>query len=104
VHLQSVVIEIAWAAVRHDGYLKSPYHRHVARNGGYRSKAAKNKAILTVAHAIIVIIWNMLSTGTSYEDLGAGHYDRPADPEREARRLIARLEALGKHVTLGDAA
>jgi len=104
VHLQSVVIEIAWAAVRHDGYLKSLYHRHVVRNGGYRSKAAKNKAIFTVAHAIIVIIWNMLSAGAPYEDLGAGYYDRPADPEREARRLIARLEALGKHVTLGDAA
>ncbi|HET9081184.1 MAG TPA: IS110 family transposase, partial [Trebonia sp.] len=104
VHLQSVMIEIAWAAVRHDGYLKSPCHRHVVRNGGYRSKAAKNKAIFTVAHAIIEIIWHMLSTGTPYQDLGAGYYDRPADPDREARRLIARLEALGKHVTLEEAA
>ncbi len=26
------------------------------------------------------------------------------DPERETRRLIARLEALGHHVTLGDTA
>lgn len=29
---------------------------------------------------------------------------RRTDPEREAQRLIARLEALGKHVTLDDAA
>jgi hypothetical protein len=37
-------------------------------------------------------------------DLGSGYFDRRTDPEREAQRLIARLEALGKHVTLNDAA
>jgi transposase len=103
-HLQPVLVEIAWAAVRHEGYLKSLYHRHVMRNGGYRSATAKGKAIFTVAHAILVIIWNILATGNPYEDLGAGYFDRRTDPEREARRLIARLEALGKHVTLDDAA
>lgn len=103
-HLQSVLAEIAWAAVRHEGYLKSLYHRHVIRNGGYRSAAAKGKAIFTVAHAILVIIWNILATGNPYEDLGAGYFDRRTDPDREAQRLIARLEALGKHITLNDAA
>jgi hypothetical protein len=38
------------------------------RDGGYRSKAARNKAIITVAHAILVINWNILSTGKPYED------------------------------------
>jgi transposase len=55
-YLQPVIVEIAWAAVRHEGYLKSLYHRHVTRNGGYRSATAKGKAIVTVAHAVIVII------------------------------------------------
>ena len=104
IYLQPVLVEIAWNAVRHDGYLKSLYHRHVTRNGGYRSSAAKNKAITTVAHAILVIIWNMLSTGRPYEDLGTAYFEHHADPDREARRLIARLEALGKHVTVNDAA
>jgi hypothetical protein len=104
IYLQPVLVEIAWNAVRHDGYLKSLYHRHVTRNGGYRSSAAKNKAITTVAHAILVIIWNMLSTGRPYEDLGAAYFEHRTDPDREARRLIARLEALGKHVTVNDAA
>jgi hypothetical protein len=90
--------------VRHEGYLKSLYHRHVMRNGGYRSSSAKNKAIITVAYAILVIIWNVLTTGKPYDDLGADYFDRRADPERETRRLVARLEALGKHVTLDDAA
>jgi transposase len=103
-YLQPVLVEIAWNAVRHDGYLRSLYHRHVTRNGGYRSSAAKNKAITTVAHAILVIIWNMLSTGRPYEDLGGAYFEHRTDPDREARRLIARLEALGKHVTVNDAA
>lgn len=104
IYLQPVLVEIAWSAVRHDGYLKSLYHRHVMRNGGYRNPVAKGKAIFTVAHAILVIIWNILATGCAYQDLGADYFDRRADPDREAQRLIARLEALGKHVTLHDAA
>jgi transposase len=103
--LRGVIGEIAWGAVRHDGYLKALYRRHVMRNGGFRSAAAKNKAIATVAHAVIVIIWHVLTTGKPYDDLGADYFDRRApDPDREAARLIARLEALGKHVTVDDAA
>jgi hypothetical protein len=45
-HLQSILVECAWSAVRQDGYLKSLYHRHVMKWGGYRSQAAKKKAIV----------------------------------------------------------
>jgi transposase len=55
-HLQSLLVECAWAAGRHDGYLKSLYHRHVMKWGGYRSATTKKKAIVVVAHAMIVII------------------------------------------------
>ncbi len=50
-HLQPVLAECAWAAVRHDGYLKSLCRRHVMKWGGYRSQLAKKKAIIVVAHA-----------------------------------------------------
>jgi transposase len=72
-HLQPVLVECAWAAVRH-------------------------------AHAILVIIWHVLATGKPYHELGADYFTRRLDPEREAQRLIARLQALGKRVTLEDAA
>jgi transposase len=39
-HLQPVLAGAAWAAVRHDGYLKALYHRHAMKWGGYRSPAA----------------------------------------------------------------
>jgi transposase len=98
--VRSLLTECAWAAVRHDGYLKALFHRHVMKWGGYRSRIAKQKAIVVVAHALIVIIWNVLATGKPYDDLGADYFTRRLDPEREARRLIARLEALGHRVTL----
>ena len=50
-HLQPVLVECAWAAVRHEGYLRSLYHRHVMKWGGYRSPLAKKKAIIVVAHS-----------------------------------------------------
>jgi transposase len=103
-HLQPVLVECAWAAVRHEGYLKSLYHRHVMKWGGYRSQIAKKKAIIVVAHALLVIIWHVLATGTPYDELGADYFTRRLDPERETRRLIAKLEALGHTVSLQPAA
>jgi hypothetical protein len=74
------------------------------KNGGYRSSTAQKKAIVVVAHAMIVIIWHVMVTGTPYHELGAGYFTSLQDPERETRRLIARLEALGHTVTLNPAA
>jgi transposase len=103
-HLQPVLVECAWAAARHPGYLKALYHRHVMKWGGYRSQLAKKKAIIVVAHALLVIIWHVLATGKPYDELGDDYFTRRLDPERETRRLIARLEALGHAVTLEPAA
>lgn len=57
-----------------------------------------------IAHPLIVIIWHVLATGTPYTDLGAEFYERRADPDREARGLIAKLKALGRTVTIEPAA
>jgi transposase len=103
-HLQPVLVESAWSAVRHQGYLQSLYHRHVMKWGGYRSPTAKKKAIMVVAHAMLVIIWHVLATGRPYDELGAGYFTRRLDPDRETRRLIAKLEALGHQVHLQPAA
>ena len=79
-HLQPVLVESAWAAVRHQGYLKALYHRHVMKWGGYRSPTAKKKAIIVVAHALIVIIWHVLATGRPYDELGADYFTTPPGP------------------------
>ena len=61
-------------------------------------------AIIVVAHAILVIIWHVLAAGKPYDELGQDYFTRRADPERETRRLVQKLEALGHTVTLEAAA
>jgi transposase len=103
-HLQPVLVEAAWSAVRHHGYLKSLYHRHVMKWGGYHSASAKKKAIIVVAHAMLVIVWHVLARSAPYYELGSDFFARRLDPEQQTRRLIAQLQALGHHVTLQPAA
>ena len=64
----------------------------------------EEKAIIVVAHAMIVIIWHVLATGKPYGELGSDYFTSRMDPERETRRLIAKLEALGHSVSLQPAA
>jgi transposase len=103
-HLQPLLVECAWSAVRTSGRLKARYHRLVRRFGGYRNPAAKKRAIVAIAHTLAVIIWHVLATGRPYTDLGPDFYTNRADPAKETQRLIAKLEALGHIVTLAPAA
>jgi transposase len=53
---------------------------------------------------LLVIIWHVLATSRPYTDLSTDFYTRRTDPEKETRRLVARLEALGHQVSLTPAA
>jgi transposase len=64
------------------------------------SQARADKASVAVAHSMIVSAWQMLGTGETYRELGAGYYTRRNDPERQARRLNRQLENLGYTVSL----
>jgi transposase len=64
----------------------------------------EEEAIIVVAHAMLVIIWHVLAGGVPYAELGADFFTRRLDPERETRRLIAKLQALGHIVSLQPAA
>lgn len=44
---------------------------------------AKKKAIIVIAHAMLVIAWHVQATGLRYDELGAGHVTSRLDPERE---------------------
>ena len=103
-HLQPLLVECAWSAVRASGRLKARYHRLVLRFGGYRNPAAKKRAIVAIAHTLAVITWHVLTTETTYTDLGPDFYATRSDPAKETQRLIAKLEALGHAVTLAPAA
>ena len=53
---------------------------------------------------VALIIWHVLATSSPYQEPGADFFPRRLDPERETRRLIAKLEALGHQVSLQPAA
>jgi transposase len=96
--LRRSLIESANAAARADkGYLGAQ-HRQLAARRGY------NKATIAVAHSMLVAAWHILQTGEPYHDLGNDWFSRRRDPERETRRLVARLQALGHTVTITPAA
>lgn len=95
--LDQALKDAAMAAVRtNDSYLQAQYQRLRPRIGHGRSLGA-------VKHTILCTCWHMLTTGELYRDLG-GDYFRRRDPERQTRRLVAQLEALGHIVTLEEAA
>jgi transposase len=47
---------------------------------------------------------HVLAGGATYRELGADFFSGRLDPERETRRLVAKLQALGHQVTLQPAA
>ena len=94
--LHAVLVEIAWAAIRvKGGYYSSMYHRLAGRRG-------KKRAIVAVAHSILVTIYSMLKNNTVYHDLGECFHDL-LNPEQVLRRAVKRIERLGYRVTVETA-
>lgn len=94
--LRSTLVEAAWGAAHtRKTYLSALYHRLAARRGGKR-------AIVAVAHSILITIYVMLRDGSTYDDLGNNYFDE-RDREGAIRRSVRRIERLGFKVTL-DAA
>src|SRR5262249_37315492 len=60
---QPLPVQCAWPAVRTNGRLNARSHRLVRRFGGYRNPAANKRAIVAIAHTLIVIIWHVPATG-----------------------------------------
>ncbi len=75
------------------GTYLSAYYRQVMRRQG------KQKAIMAVTHKILVIAWNLLSTGALYDDPGAAAVRKTSD-EQLRRRAVRQLETLGYRVTV----
>jgi transposase len=93
VWLRAVLSEVAWANARSKTtYLGAQYRRLARRRG-------PQKALVAVAHSLIVIIYHMLRDKRPYADLGPDHFDT-LDTARLERHHVKRLNALGFGVTL----
>jgi transposase len=101
VWLRRALVQAAWAAIRtKNTYFSEQYKRIAARRG-------KNRALIAVAHTILVIIYHMLKENKPYYELGSEYFIR-LKPERHKKYHIKKLEALGYKVileeTMNDAA
>ncbi|MBI3968908.1 MAG: IS110 family transposase, partial [Chloroflexi bacterium] len=96
-YLREVLTEAAWAASHtKTTYLAAQFHRLKVRRGAKR-------AIVAVAHTILVIAYHVLRDGTPYHDLGPDYFDQRSK-ESTTRRAVKRLERLGYKVTLDPVA
>ena len=65
-----------------------------------RRRRGERKAIIAVAHSILVIAYHVLKQRRAYEDLGSDWFLRRQRPDLLTRRLVRQLERLGHQVTL----
>jgi len=84
------------AARSKDTYLSAKYRRIASRRGPL-------KAIVALEHAMLIAIWNMLSTGAFYSDPGGDFYSR-LNPDKAKNRAIDQLRMMGYAVTLNPLA
>ncbi len=95
--LRGALTEAAWAACRTKG---SPYQVFYRRLAFARGKGAK-KALVAVAHALLIAVWHILNEMTPYHAL-TPLQRTTSDPEKTKRSLVKRLETLGFTVTLEE--
>jgi transposase len=91
--LRATLTEAALAAIRvKDSRLAARYRRIMRRRG-------HKKAVVAVAHTILVIVYHMLKHGVPYQELGATYLDQ-REREHVTRRYVKHLERLGHRVIL----
>lgn len=92
--IKPVLVEAAWAAVRHPGRLQARYHALVRRMGGAKNPAARKKALVAIAHTLLKIAYAVLKSGQPYEEPGGDFYARREDPARRQAWLEAQIQKL----------
>jgi transposase len=96
-HLKSMLVQVAWGAARtKKSYFHAQYHRLKSRRG-------HKKAVVAIAHSLLLVAWHLLSRQSEYVDLGPAHFDSLRQ-DRLTRQLVHRLQTLGYQVSLTPAA
>lgn len=78
------------ASHQRNSYLAEKYRRIAARRGPV-------KAVVALEHTILNAVWNMLSNGQCFEELGSDYYAR-LNPDALKARALQQLRKLGYDV------
>jgi transposase len=89
--LRTTLVECAWAASKtKDCFLKDRFWRLAARG--------KKRALVAIAHSILVLLYRTLSTGQPYQERGAVEVNEPKR-QRLIQHHVRRLGRLGVAVS-----
>jgi transposase len=92
-YLRSALVQAAWgASLKKNCYLSSQFFRLVKRLG-------RKKALVAVAHSLLVIIFHVLQNDQTYTELGGDYFDRQ-HVEQQRDYYLRRLQMLGLKVTV----
>lgn len=80
-----------------DCYLAVRFWRIAKRRG-------QQRALIAIAHTILVICWHLLTEDTTYVELGTDYLAGKDQPDRRRRHLVQQLEQLGYNVAITPAA
>lgn len=93
--LRAALVEAAHGAARSKQTYLGEQYRRLARRIG------KKKALVAVAHSILVIIYHVLKEETTYHELGNTFFEE-RDRDAVKRRALRSLERLGYDVSLQE--
>jgi transposase len=94
-YLRSALVQAAWgASLKKNCYLSSQYFRLVKRLG-------RKKALVAVAHSLLVIIYHVLQRDQTYTELGGDYFDRH-HVEQQRDYYLRRLQMLGLKVSVEE--
>jgi transposase len=95
--LRRALTQAALAGLRKTGSYAGAQFRRLAK------RRRKQRAIIAVAHSLLVAVYYILRDRVAYHDLGADHFDRLSQTQL-TNHYARRLEQLGHTVTLDVAA
>jgi transposase len=93
--LRAALVEAAHGAAHSKGTYLGEQYRRLARRIG------KKKAIIAVAHSILVIIYHILKEEKTYQELGSAYFEE-REHDAVKRRALRNLERLGYEITLQE--
>lgn len=91
--IRHIMIRAALNVSRNPNSYYGAMYRRLCKRG------SKERALVAVAHALLVAIYHMLRDGTVHQDLGANYFDERRR-EQSARNAVRHLQRLGFRVTI----
>ena len=94
-YLRSALVQAAWgASLKKHCYLSSQFHRFSKRLG-------RKKALVAVAHSLLVVIFHVLQSDQTYTELGGDYFDRN-HVEHQREYHLRQLQMLGLKITVEE--